>query len=102
MHRALCLHAWPVVRLLAVLALVSLLVGGIPPLIASAASGPSPTTTATTVVSLIAKGDFAAAERYLSPALQAAVSAARLRQIWQQLTTALGPFERQTGAREQT
>src|SRR5579875_1197071 len=102
MHRALCLHARPVGRLLAVLALGSLLVGGLTPLRASAAAAPTPITTATTVVSLVAKGNFAAAERYFSPALQAAAPAPRLRQLWQQLTAQFGPFERQTGAREQT
>jgi len=90
------------VRLLAVLALVSLLIGGVPPLRASAVAGPNLITTAATVVSLVAKGDFAAAERYFSPVLQAAAPTATLRQIWQQLTAQLGAFERQSGAQEQT
>ncbi len=101
MPHARCLHAWPVGRLLVVLALLSLL-GGVLPLCATAASGPSLVTTATTVVSLVAKGDYATAERYFSPTLQAAAPAARLRQIWQRLTTALGAFKRQTGTQEQT
>ena len=101
MKRVRCLPARPVVRLLALLAAASLLVGAFSPLRASAASGPSLTTTAATVVSLVAKGDVAAAERYFSPALQAAAPAARVRQIWQRLTAQLGAFERQTGAQEQ-
>jgi hypothetical protein len=76
-----------------VLALILLLVSSPPPLGANASSGPSPTTIATTVVSLVTKGDFAA-ERYFSPALQAAAPAARLQQIWQQLTAQLGAFQR--------
>lgn len=102
MHHARCPQTRPAVRLLAALALVALLVGGFSPLRASAASGPSPTMTATTVVSLVAKGDDDAAERYFAPVLQAAAPSARLRQIWQQLTAQLGPFEHQTGAQEQT
>lgn len=101
MHRTLCLHARPVGWLLAVLALVSLLVGGLTPWRASAAAGPNLITTATTVVALVAKGDAAAAERYFSPVLQAAAPAAKLQQLWQQLTAQLGAFERQTGTQEQ-
>jgi CubicO group peptidase (beta-lactamase class C family) len=89
-------------RLLSVLALLSLALGCLPPLGARAASGPSLTTTATTVVTLIAKGDYAAAERYFAPLLQAAAPAPRLQQLWQQLTDQLGTFERQSGAQEQT
>lgn len=83
------------------LALVSLLVGGLTPWRARAAAGPTLITTATTVVALVAKGDAAAAERYFAPALQAAAPAATLQQLWRQLTAQLGAFERQTGAQEQ-
>lgn len=96
------LPASPVVRLLAILALVSLFASGVPALRAHAASGPSLTTTAGTVVTLVAKGDFSAAERYFSPTLQTAAPVVRLRQIWQQLTAQLGAFKRHTGAQEQT
>src|ERR1035437_6479166 len=102
MNRALFPNGRSVARLLAVLALVSLLPGGLPPCGGRAAAASSPTATATTVVSLVAKGDDATAERYFSPALQAAAPAERLRQIWEQLTAQLGAFERQTGATEQT
>ncbi len=83
------------------LALVSLLVGGLTPWRASTAAGPTLITTATTVVALVAKGDAATAERYFAPALQAAAPAATLQQLWRQLTAQLGAFERQTGAQEQ-
>jgi CubicO group peptidase (beta-lactamase class C family) len=102
MQHACNLNKGPVVRLLAVLALVSLLVATSPPPGARASSGPSSVTIATRVVSLVAKGDYSAAERYFSPALQAAAPAAQLQQIWQQLTTQLGAFRRQTGTTVQT
>jgi CubicO group peptidase (beta-lactamase class C family) len=102
MHRTRCPRLLPAARLLAVLALVSLLVSGGPPLGARAAAAPSLTTTATTVVSLLAQGGFTAAEHYFAPALQQVAPAARLQQIWQQLTSQLGAFERQTGATAQT
>ncbi len=96
------LIAWPAVRLLIILGLVLLLSGGLPTWHAGATGGPPLTTTATTVVSLISRGNVAAAEGYFAPVLQAAAPAARLQQLWQQLTAQFGAFVRQTGAQEQT
>jgi len=70
--------------------------------LSGAAADARPTATATTFVSLLAKGDFATAERYLAPTMQAAAPEAKLRQAWEGLITQLGAFERQAGAAEQT
>jgi hypothetical protein len=59
-------------RLLAALTMASLLMlGGLPAPLGKAA-GPSPTTTATTFISQLARGEYAAAERSFSPTMQAA------------------------------
>lgn len=62
----------------------------------------NPTTTATTFVSLLTTGDFAGAERLLSPTMQAAAPEAKLRQIWEALITQLGAFQRQAAVTART
>jgi dienelactone hydrolase len=87
-------------RLPAALALVFLITTGC---IATRAAGAptSPTTTATTFVSQLVKGEFAAAERSFSPTMQAAAPTAQLKQIWDSLIAQLGAFKRQAGVTEQ-
>lgn len=91
-------HAHGIARqLLAGLVLLCLLSAVWQPVRAAPAPS-SATTTATTFVTLLAKGDFAAAERFFSPTLQAAAPVATLRLIWDGLIARYGAFERQAGA----
>ena len=74
-------------RLIIPLALVALILGLGLPSRAGAFGATSPTTTATTFITLLAKSNFSAAEQYLAPTMQAVAPTAKLQQIWEQLLT---------------
>jgi fermentation-respiration switch protein FrsA (DUF1100 family) len=81
----------------AVFALAFALAASRPASLPAIAFDPSPPTIAANFVSLLANGDFAAAESGLNSMMRTAAPASRLRQIWQGLVAQYGRFNHRAG-----
>ncbi len=86
------------------LAAAVLLFGAPPPLTAAEQeTPPAPAQMAEALVDNLAAGDYEAAREHFDAGMRNALPAERLEQVWRQLTTAAGPFQRRgpTWVREQ-